>query len=72
MLVGAFLAGNIDAAGFTLTIGIISTFTNWLNEFVATSDDWRYETLEVDDLRDFLEQKDVSTQLLPVKFSAAA
>jgi ATP-binding cassette subfamily B protein len=59
MLVGAFLAGNIDAAGFTLTIGIISTFTNWLNEFVATSDDWRYETLEVDDLRDFLEQKDV-------------
>ena len=54
MLVGAFLAGNIDAAGFTLTIGIISTFTNWLNEFVATSDDWRYETLEVDDLRDFL------------------
>lgn len=59
MLVGAFLAGNIDAAGFTLTIGIISTFTNWLNEFVATSDDWRYESLEVDDLRDFLEQKDV-------------
>lgn len=59
MLVGAFLAGNIDAAGFTLTIGILSTFTNWLNEFVATSDDWRYETLEVDDLRDFLEQKDV-------------
>lgn len=59
MLVGAFLVGNIDAAGFTLTIGIISTFTNWLNEFVATSDDWRYETLEVDDLRDFLEQKDV-------------
>lgn len=59
MLVGSFLAGNIDAAGFTLTIGIISTFTNWLNEFVATSDDWRYETLEVDDLRDFLEQKDV-------------
>ncbi len=30
-----------------------------VNEFVATSDDWRYETLEVDDLRDFLEQKDV-------------
>lgn len=59
MLVGAFLAGNMDAAGFTLTIGIISTFTKWLNEFVATSDDWRYETLEVDDLRDFLEQKDV-------------
>lgn len=59
MLVGSFLAGSIDAAGFTLTIGIISTFTNWLNEFVATSDDWRYETLEVDDLRDFLEQKDV-------------
>lgn len=59
MLVGSFLAGNIDAAGFTLTIGIISTFTNWLNEFVSTSDDWRYETLEVDDLRDFLEQKDV-------------
>ena len=59
MLVGAFLAGNIDAAGFTRTIGIISTFTNWLNEFVSTSDDWRYETLEVDDLRDFLEQKDV-------------
>ncbi len=59
MLVGYFLDGNIDAAGFTLTIGIISTFTNWLNEFVTTSDDWRYETLEVDDLRDFLEQKDV-------------
>lgn len=59
MLVGSFLAGNMDAAGFTLTIGIISTFTKWLNEFVATSDDWRYETLEVDDLRDFLEQKDV-------------
>ena len=59
MLVKSFLTGNIDAAGFTLTIGIISTFTNWLNEFVATSDDWRYETLEVDDLRDFLEQKDV-------------
>ena len=59
MLVGSFLDGNIDAAGFTLTIGIISTFTNWLNEFVTTSDAWRYETLEVDDLRDFLEQKDV-------------
>ena len=59
MLVKSFLAGTIDAAGFTLTIGIISTFTNWLNEFVATSDDWRYETLEVDDLRNFLEQKDV-------------
>ncbi len=59
MLVGSFLAGNMDAAGFTLTIGVISTFTKWLNEFVATSDDWRYETLEVDDLRDFLEQKDV-------------
>lgn len=59
ILVKSFLSGTIDAAGFTLTIGIISTFTNWLNEFVATSDDWRYETLEVDDLRDFLEQKDV-------------
>lgn len=59
MLVGSFLAGNIDAAGFTLTIGVISTFTSWLNEFVATSDDWRYETLMTDDLRDFLEQEDV-------------
>ncbi len=59
MLVKSFLSGNIDAAGFTLTVGVISTFTNWLNEFVAASDDWRYETLEVDDLRDFLEQEDV-------------
>ncbi|MCM1542793.1 MAG: ABC transporter ATP-binding protein/permease [Blautia sp.] len=59
MLVGSFLDGKIDAAGFTLTVGVISTFTNWLNQFVAAGDDWRYETLEVDDLRDFLEQEDV-------------
>ena len=59
MLVGSFLAGDIDAAGFTLTIGVISTFTNWLNMFVAASDDWRYETLEVDDFRNFLDQEDI-------------
>ena len=51
--------GDIDAAGFTLTIGVISTFTNWLNMFVAASDDWRYETLEVDDFRNFLDQEDI-------------
>ena len=59
MLVESFLAGRIDAAGFTLTIGVISTFTAWLNGFVTASDDWRYETLEVDDLRGFLERADV-------------
>ena len=59
MLVGSFLTGDIDAAGFTLIIGVISTFTNWLNMFVAASDDWRYETLEVDDFRNFLDQEDI-------------
>ena len=27
--------------------------------FVAASDDWRYETLEVDDFRNFLDQEDI-------------
>ncbi len=59
MLVKSFFSGDIDAAGFTLAIGIISTFTTWLNGFVNAANDWRFENLEVGDFRYFLEQKDV-------------
>ena len=59
VLTASFLAGEIDAAAFTFHMGVIATFTTWLNGFVTAFNDLNMESLRVCDYREFLGQEDV-------------
>ena len=58
VLVSAFLSGKTDAAGFTFSLGILTTLTAWLKEFIQITDNTLYNNLAFDSYRVFMEQDD--------------
>lgn len=58
VLVSAFLSGEVDAAGFTFSLGILSTLTMWLNDFIKTHDDLLYYNIDFNHYRNFIERAD--------------
>lgn len=58
VLISAFLSGQMDAAGFTFSLGVLATLTTWLNEFIQTNDELRYYNIGFNDFRNYMEQDD--------------
>ena len=58
VLVSAFLAGETDAAGFTFSLGVLSTLTLWIRDFTQWTDVTLYNNIAFDKFRVFLEQDD--------------
>ncbi|MDE7262328.1 MAG: ABC transporter ATP-binding protein/permease, partial [Oscillospiraceae bacterium] len=58
VLVSAFLSGETDAAGFTFSLGILTTLTSWLREFTQITDNTLYNNIAFNDYRVFMEQDD--------------
>ncbi|MDE7218378.1 MAG: ABC transporter ATP-binding protein/permease [Oscillospiraceae bacterium] len=58
VLISAFLAGQVDAAGFTFSLGVLSTLTAWLNEFIHINDNLLYYNIAFNTLRNFLDEDD--------------
>ena len=58
VLVSAFLSGKTDAAGFTFSLGILTTLTAWLKEFIQITDNTLYNNIAFDSYRVFMEQDD--------------
>lgn len=59
VLVNRFLAGSITAAEFTLSIGLIATFSRWMDGFIRDQSGMRYGGFSVEMYRRFLEVEDV-------------
>lgn len=55
VLVSAFLAGQIGAAEFTFSLGILSTLTEWLNDFIVTQDNLVYYNIGFNPFRNFID-----------------
>lgn len=60
VLVSAFLAGQIGAAEFTFSLGILSTLTEWLNDFIVTHDNLVYYNIGFNPFRAFIDGNHVS------------
>jgi ATP-binding cassette subfamily B protein len=58
ILINQVLDGKITLAGFTLYLGIVAGFSNWLFEFVRAYADLKRGSMQVDDLRYMLEFPD--------------
>ncbi|MDE6998574.1 MAG: ABC transporter ATP-binding protein/permease, partial [Oscillospiraceae bacterium] len=58
VLVSAFLSGKTDAAGFTFSLGILTTLTACLKEFIQITDNTLYNNIAFDSYRVFMEQDD--------------
>ena len=61
VLVSAFLSGQIDAAGFTFSLGVLSTLTAWLNEFILTHNNLTYYSIGFNHFRNFMDKNHVSS-----------
>ncbi|HEX3076868.1 MAG TPA: ABC transporter ATP-binding protein [Lachnospiraceae bacterium] len=59
LLVVKALDGEISVAVFTLYIGVISGFSNWLFETISAFNNMKRASLEIDDMRDVLEMPNV-------------
>ena len=59
VLVNRFLAGSITAAEFTFSIGLIATFSRWMDGFIRDQSGMRYGGLSVEMYRRFLDVEDV-------------
>ena len=55
VLVSAFLSGQIGAAEFTFSLGILSTLTEGLNDFIVTQDNLAYYNIGFNPFRDFID-----------------
>lgn len=55
VLVSAFLSGQIGAAEFTFSLGILSTLTEWLNDFIVTQDNLMYYNIGFSPFRTFID-----------------
>lgn len=55
VLVSAFLAGQIGPAEFTFSLGILSTLTEWLNDFIVTQDNLVYYNIGFRPFRTFID-----------------
>lgn len=60
VLVSAFLSGQIDAAGFTFSLGVLSTLIAWLNEFILTHNNLTYYSIGFNHFRNFMDKNHVS------------
>lgn len=60
VLVSAVLSGQIDAAGFTFSLGVLSTLTTWLNEFILTHNNLTYYSIGFNHFRNFMDKNHVS------------
>ena len=58
VLVSAFLSGEMDAAGFTFSLGVLSTLTMWLSEFIQTHDNLLYYSIGFNHFRNFMDRED--------------
>ncbi len=58
VLVSAFLSGKTDAAGFTFSLGTLTTLTAWIKEFIQITDNTLYNNIAFDSYRVFMEQDD--------------
>jgi len=58
VLVSKFLSGQIDAAGFTFSLGVLTTLTALLNEFIHIQDNLLFYNIGFNDYRDFMERDD--------------
>lgn len=58
VLVSAFLSGEMDAAGFTFSLGVLSTLTMWLSEFIQTHDNLLYYSIGFNHYRNFMDRED--------------
>ena len=56
VLVSAFLSGQMDAAGFTFTLGILATLTALLTEFININDNLLYYNIGFNHYRNFMDQ----------------
>lgn len=56
VLVSSFLSGQIDAAGFTFSLGVLSTLTEWLNDFIITHNDLTYFNIGFNHFRNFMDE----------------
>lgn len=59
VLVNRFLEGSITAAEFTFFIGLIATFSRWLDGFIRYHSGMRYGSFAVEMYRRFLNTEDV-------------
>ncbi len=59
VLVHACCAGEIDAAGFTLLLGMIASFSAWLTGFIEADNILRESSQQTEYFRDFLDYPDV-------------
>lgn len=59
VLLHACCAGEIDAAGFTLMLGMIASFSSWLTGFVEADNILREASRQAESYRDFLDYPDV-------------
>lgn len=59
VLVDRFLAGSITAAEFTFFIGLIATFSRWMEGFVREQNGMRNGGFSVEMYRSFLDMEDV-------------
>ncbi len=48
----------MDAAGFTFSLGVLSTLTMWLSEFIQTHDNLLYYSIGFNHFRNFMDRED--------------
>ena len=58
VLVSSFLSGRLDAAGFTFSLGVLMTLTNWLNSFITENGNIIRCSIGFNDYRNFIEEDD--------------
>ena len=56
VLVSAFLSGETDAAGFTFSLGVLTTLSALIRDFIQWTDNTLYNNIAFDDYRVFMEQ----------------
>lgn len=56
VLVSKFLSGQVDAAGFTFTLGVLTTLTALLKEFIGIHSNLLFYNIGFNDYRNFMEQ----------------
>lgn len=58
VLVRSFLSGQVDAAGFVFSVGVVAALSTWLNVFFNTTAYLRFINIAFNDLRNFLNWED--------------
>lgn len=67
LLIGKVLSGQIDIATFTLYLGLVSGFANWIYGLSNTFHNIRAASHAFNDFNDFMELEDLGNEDCPVK-----